>query len=261
MIEQRPGQKVFTVPGPERGIRVIQPAAAEEYYRKVLGYGPIAYWPIWDPLADPVAEELVNSPAQDGAHTAVTLGQPGIGDGRTSGWYNGPIATSITNVWSAPFQAAFDGSEVTVIIWARVNDIGVWTDGIARRLFNLRVDGNNRMYVSTTVGGNALFWAYIAGGVARTVALGGLAELNWMCAGITCTASVGTGEMRAYYNGIQTGLTQVALGAWAGLLDPIRTVIGDQLVPPPVSWHGWEAHCVIFDYAVPPAGMWDLAQL
>lgn len=262
MIEQRPGQKIFTVPGPGWGVRVIEPAAMEEYYRKVLGYGPIAYWPLWDALGSPTAEELVNSPAQDGAHTNVLLGQPGIGDGRTSGWYNGPAATSFTNVFTPVFQGAFDGAEGTAMIWARMA-AGAWTDGAVRVGYMFAASiGFPRAYAQSAKWNinNRLTWRRYGNNVLEIVNLDGIATMDWMHLAMTWSESTPpTGEVRMYYNGVQTGITQVGLGAWAGPLLPQYAVIGAASTTPASCWHGWVQHATIFDYAVPPAGILDLA--
>ena len=233
------------------------PAAAEEYYQKVLSYNPIAHFPIWDPLGSGVAEELVNSPAQDGAHTAVTLGQPGIGDGRTSGWYDG--ATSFTNIWSAAFQGAFNGLEGTAKVWMRVANAGTWTDGLARRCLALIADGDNSIFLSKLTTNNTLWARYRAGGVNKYVTIAGQSFTDFRAFGITWSGPSADDEVRVYLAGVQQGLTQTGLGAWAGGLT--TAVIGANSLVPTFPHHGWEAHAVVFDYAMPPAGMLDLATI
>lgn len=235
---------------------------AEEYYQKVISYGPIAYWPLWDALGSPTAEELVNSPAQDGTHINVTCGQPGWGDGNTSCWYNGIIGAggSFTNIWSPAFQAVFDGGEGTLAFLTRANGLGVWTDGAFRALVILRADANNRAYVYKSAGNNRLTWLYGAGGVNSTISDNVFASTDWMHIALAWSASTPpTGEMIAYYNGAQYGLTQTGLGAWAGVLSATNTVIGATTTAPTNPWHGWLQYVAVFDYAIPPAGILDLA--
>jgi len=257
-IAIKPGQKIFTVPGPSWGIQVTEPAAAEEYYRKVLGYGPIAYWPLWDALGSPTAEELVNSPAQDGAHTNVLLDQPGIGDGHTSGWYDGPAATTFTNVFTPAFQGVFAGGEYTVTAWIRVHNAGVWTDSAQRLILDIRVDATNRMNLCRHPNDNALRWLYESqgGGISTTldVSFGGVTD--WICMALTISETIN--EMRAYGNGAQVGPMVPVLGIWTG---NITSALIGSWVGPALVWHGWEAHIAIFDYAIPPAGILDLATI
>ena len=67
--------------------------AFDKFYRKVLDYRPIAYWPQWE-SAGSAARCLVNT-AQNGAYTGVTLGQPGAVDGDLCPYYDG--ANDYTN--------------------------------------------------------------------------------------------------------------------------------------------------------------------
>lgn len=224
----------------------------------MLGYGPIAYWPDWDALGSPTAEELVNSPAQDGAHTAVTLGQPGIGDGRTSGWYDG--ATSFTNVFTPVFQGVFNGSEGTAMVWPRANDVGVWTDGESRDILHFRADISNFVKISR-IGGvnNRINAAYKAAGIWSERNVDGLVTTDWVHWAITWSGPLLANEMRLYLNGVQQGAPVVGLGAWAGA--PTSALIGANTAVPSRVWHGWLAHVAVFDYAIPPADIWELAQI
>ena len=228
------------------------PAAALEYYEKVLGYGPIAHFPIWDPFGSETAEELVNSPAQDGTHSNVTLGQDGIGDGRTSGRYDG--ATSFTNVFTPTLQGAFDGSEFTVMVWARVNDATVWTNGVLGYLWRCLVNVNNSIFLCKYTTDSQLYARYRAGAVSK-IFTHNTSTLDWFCLALTASASAD--EARLFFNGVQSGATQNGLGVWAGVIG--TALIGSSDPPPLRVWHGWEAHVVVFDYALPPAAVLDLA--
>jgi hypothetical protein len=225
------------------------------YYQKVLGYGPLVYFPQWEPTGA-VSQELVNG--WDGAYVGVTLGQPGIGDGNTCPWFDG--VNDHNNIFTAALQAAFDGSEGTMMIWARVANVGVWTDGIIRDCMALAVDANNNLRMNRTVVNNQLWWNYEAGGVLDVVSLNAVTTLDWMHLAITWSASTPpTGEMRAYFNGAQTGVTQVGLGVWAGLLNANECCIGARTVTPTRLWHGWLAHGAVWTRALAPGEIADLA--
>jgi len=253
----RAGQKIHTVPGPDWGVRVTQSAAAMAYSDKVLSYGPLVYFPQWEP-AGVVSEELVNT--WNGAYTGVDLGQPGIGDGNTSPWFDG--ANDYNDIWTAALQAAFNGSEGTAMVWARVNDVSVWTDGVIRYGINLQADVNNLLWICKRNLDNVVNWRYMAGGVPRNINLGGLTTTDWMHWAITWSISTPpTGELRAYYNGAQTGATQDNLGIWAGNLDAALTCIGARDTGPASVWHGWLAHGAIWTSALPPEAILDLATI
>jgi len=69
---------------PLTGAGPSAPGGLSFYANKVAGYNPapIAYW-ILGEAAGAAAACQINA-AQDGAYTAVTLGQAGIGDGSTA---------------------------------------------------------------------------------------------------------------------------------------------------------------------------------
>ena len=98
------------------------------YDQKVLGYGPIAYWPLWE-LSGTTAQCLVN-PAQNGTYSGVTLGQEGIGDGGQAPLFDG--ANDYVDIYSAALAAIFPYDEGSFCGWMKVFNVGVWSDGAVR---------------------------------------------------------------------------------------------------------------------------------
>ena len=79
------------------------------YADRVMRYGPIAYWPLWE-ASGTVAHCLVN-PLQNGTYNSPVQGWPpgtGIGDGNTAPWFDG--ATSFVNIFSVPIQSVLTGN-------------------------------------------------------------------------------------------------------------------------------------------------------
>jgi hypothetical protein len=228
------------------------------YPEKVLSYNPIAYWPLWETVGG-TAVDLVNSPAQDGAYTGVTLGQTVTDANGVS--FLCPLfdgANDFVNIWTPTFRDAFNGSEGTAMIWARVFNIGVWTDGIERKTLRLRVDATNEIHVFHRMAvNNRLQSKYEAAGVIELENSDGHVELNWLPLAITWSAI--TDEVRHYIAGSQEGLTDVGLGVWAGLLDNTRTVIGAFNTGPGQVWYGWLAHCAVWDTPLTDSQIADLA--
>ena len=225
------------------------------YQGKVLATGPIAYWML-NETSGLVAYDQIRS-AQNGAHTGVTLGQAGIGDGRTSPLYDG--ANDYTNVHSAAFVAAFNGSAGTVMCWARMSGAGVWTDGTFRAAVRLTADGNNYIHIARGAVNNRLGLLYVAGGAVKDVLLDGLTATGWMHFALTWDKNAGgTGEVAGYYNGTQSGATLVNLGVWAGALSAVSTCIGSVTTVPANVWSGYIAHCAVWDRALSPAEIADL---
>jgi len=232
------------------------------YYKKVLSYAPIAYWPLWEP-AGAVANCLVN-PAQNGTHVGVTLGQPGIGDGKTCPYFDG--ANDNTNIYTPTFAGIFNGAEGSLLAWARVAGAGVWTNGVVCRVVTLRADADNRVIVYKNSDSNKLTWFYEANDVSEQIDKDSVSSLDWMCMGFSWSASAGVdGEVKAYYfvsgAGGQQGATQTALGVWAGVLDITSTNIGARLTTPSNVWNGYLAHVAVWTRALPLAAWQDLARI
>lgn len=238
----------------------------DQYYRKVLYYRPIAYWPLWE-TSGMVARCLVNT-AQNGTYTGVTLGQAGIGDGNTCPLFDG--ANDYCDIYTAAFKDAFalyndptgllDESEGTVMVWAKVANAGVWTDGADRFLLQLAVDANNRLLCAKTITNNRLFLKYAAGGAFEDQAINGMTTIEWMCLGMTWSKSAGAnGEVKHFLNGVQQGATDTALGVWVGNLAAAATTIGASSTGPAEPWHGWLAHCAVWDTPLTPTQIADLA--
>lgn len=233
------------------GTRRLFGRRAETYAEKVLGYGPIAYWPLWE-AAGPTAVDQVNSPAQDGAYTGVTLGQPGIGDGNTAPLFDG--ANDFVNVFSGAFQGAFNGAEGTCAIWCRVFNAGVWTDGAFRVAVMLKADNVNYVQLAK-LNPNQVRSIYVAGGVFETIARA-LVTTAWFHYAITW--SVVGNIVRNYVDGAM--LSSAGLGVWVGALQALETTLGaSNAVAPGNPWHGWLAHAAVWDTPLTGPQITDLA--
>lgn len=217
------------------------------YAAKVLATQPsnlIGYWPMWESGG----AQAVDYSSQDnhGAYTAVTLGQTGIGDGRTCPLFDG--ATSYMQFHSAGFSADFNGDEGTVLLWFAPLNIGVWTDATNRYFIEIFIDGNNEVRMWRPNDNNRIRWSYEAGGVAKDVWISTMNDVNLHAMALTWSiSSGGTGEMKAYLDGIQQGATQVNLGAWAGgPLNALYQTVGAYRATPLSVWNGRIAHAAVW---------------
>jgi hypothetical protein len=228
------------------------------YADKVLGLNPIAYWQLNEASGGVAVDSSPNG--FDGAYTGVTLGQEGIGDGNTAPLFDG--ANDFVDVWSTGFRDTFDGSEGTVAIWAKVFNVGVWTDSTQRKLFRFRIDINNRVLIDRAVVNGRINATYSAGGVTEATDINGLSNVNWSFYTITWSKSSGVdGEVKVYLDGSQSGLTDTTLGVWAGNLNVNQTALGAASIFALEPWYGWLAHPCVFDYALSPAQVEALADI
>jgi hypothetical protein len=225
----------------------------EIYKDKVLSYSPIAYWMMAEAAgSDAICQ--VDSPAQDGAYTGVTLGQTGIGDGYTCPLFDG--VNDYNNVYSTAFRDVFNGAEGTVQIWAKVIDVGAWTDGTNRKIFRFASDASNVITIQKFNTANDLYFVYKAGGVSLIRIKTDTSETGWMPLALTWSKTAN--EAKAFFNGVQEGATLTGLGYWANLLAPTVTMIACNTAANQ-CWDGWIAHCAVWDSALSPANIADLA--
>ena len=227
------------------------------YADKIAGYGPIAYWPLYE-TAGTVAHCLVN-PAQNGTYNSDVATWPpgtGIGDGNSAPYFSG---NDVVDVLTAAFIAAWNGAEGTVMIWAKVANAGVWSDGNRRDAFYAVDTTDSLDWVSLrrhTVN-NQVAYQLRSNGVFKTI-YDGSGLMPWFHMTITWSESTGpTGEMKAYMQGAQTGATLVNLGAWAGNIGAAFIGASDAVLTNP--WQGWLAHCAVWDYPLRANIIADLA--
>jgi len=237
--------------------RALVGGGGETYDQKVLATGPIAYWPLWE-TSGTVAHCLVN-PLQDGTYNSDVSGWPpgtGIGDGNTAPFFDG--TNDCINIQTAALQAALDGSAGTLAVWQKVNAAAVWTDAANRRAFYTAdvTDWQEFIHLTKSNVANTYQWRYQAGGVLETVNEFGMAGVvAWFHTALTWDAAAD--QVKAYLNGVQTGVTQTILGVWAGTVDV--SVIGAESLVPANPWHGWLAHAVVLGRAATPAEIVTLA--
>jgi hypothetical protein len=220
---------------------------------KVLALGPIAYWPL-NESSGAVAYDISGN-GYNGAHTGVTLGQTGIGDGNTCPLFDG--TNDFTNVYTTGFRDAFNGAEGTLQAWARVFNVGVWTDGLnARRIVNLRVDADNFIRIRKSAN-NTIIYEYKAGGTTENQSKSSMTTTDWFHVAVTW--SVSADAVTYYYDGAQEGTPDATLGTWVGDLASTQNAIGAATTTPDNPWHGYLAHCAVWTSVLTPTQIATLA--
>lgn len=226
------------------------------YSAKVLGYNPIAYWPL-NETAGATAACLVNS-AQNGTYMGVTLANVVGPDGTNyAPLFDG--VNDFVNIYSATLAGIFNGAEGSAMIWSRVFNAGVWTDGTVRYAGRWAVNASNQVLIYRIATNNRLRYQYNAGGTNKLINHDSTST-SWMNFIITWSKSSGVdGEVKAYFNGSQTGATQTALGVWAGALNLSTVIIGAASTIPASPWYGYLAHVAVWDRPLTATQIADLA--
>lgn len=222
------------------------------YISKVLGYGPLAYWPLSESAGGIAVDHSGNS--HDGAYNGPTLGQPGIGDGNTCPLFDG--AGDFVDIYSPGLRDAFDGSEGSVFIWIKVEDAAVWSENWRYPII-LQADADNYVRFLKTNVNNQITMPYEAGTVLEWHA-SVISTTGWFQLAMTWSATAD--RKSVYLNGgsVQSSGT---LGVWAGNLAATTAVIGAASTVPASLWRGYLAQCAIFDYALLGSQIADLAMV
>lgn len=219
----------------------------DRYFQKVLNIAPanlIGYWPMSE-LSGSVATDY-SGQGNHGAYTGVTLGQAGIGDGRTAASFDG--STSFCNIYSAALAADVNPAEGGLMAWGKVSAPGVWTDSTIRRLVQIQADSSNRILLSK-IANNSLLAEYTAGGTAEQITT---AQTPSGFFSLLLTWSVASDEVKAYYSGNLLA-TRTGLGTWAGALSNTSCLIGATSTGPASVWSGALAHVALWAGAGVPA--------
>lgn len=232
----------------------------DKYIDKVLGYSPIAYWPLTEKQGQ-VAHCHVNS-AQDGVFAndddpidvAIWGVGEGIGDGHTAPWFDG-ISNNGVHLATATLSSAFNGDEGTVMAWAKVNAITRWADGVRRQILRMYVDNENYFDFLKNAEINELEWRREASNANEEVELTITPTVDWFC--IAMNWSVNADEQRYFFNGAyQTRDTGIAAFQPGGF-NVSRTRLGNRDAY--YDWWGRLAHCAIWDTALDAPTIADLA--
>ena len=227
-----------------------EPAYGYNYAEKILalfGSSIVSYLPLWE-LSGTVADDISKN-GNNGAYTAVTLNNQGIGDGHSAASFDG--STSFTNIYSAALAAGVNAAEITLMAWAKVANAGVWTDGTARHILRLNRSDTSVIMIRRSSTNNQV-QAELRGGAGAVHDINSaLSSLAWFHMALTVSESADA--MKSYINGQQSGSTVTGLNASGGVLNSAGANIGAQETPPVLVWSGNLAHALLLNRAASPA--------
>lgn len=216
------GRLVLGIPGRRHYLAVL---------RSIFGANIIGLW-LQNEQSGSVCRDYSGA-ARDGTYTGVTLAAARGPRGLWAPTYDG--INDYNNIYSTSLVSVFNGAEGTLIVWAKVSGAGVWTDGAGRVVYSIRADDFNAVELYKATTNNVLRWAYIAGGVNKTISKYDASATGWMCLALTWSASGNSAV--AYYNGTVVN-TATGLGTWAGALASTKCCIGAETATPTYVWSG-----------------------
>ena len=221
------------------------------YAERVLGMEPaslISYLPLWE-ASGSVAYDLSGN-GRNGASVGVTLGEPGIGDGRTSYGFDG--ANDYVNWYSAGLAAAFNGDEGTLgPLFCKVANAGVWTDATLRNFVRITGNATNAIFFLKHSTSNLLSLRFFGNNITRQFDVSGISDVGFMALAITW--SLAANEVKAWRNGVQVGATAAHPTWTASGLSTTATAIGAQNITPTAPHLGNIQHVPLRNKALTPA--------
>lgn len=235
-------------------LRLAGLADIDAYIQKVLGYSPIAYYPL-NEASGTTAEDLSGS-TFDGTYSGAAPGGTGIGDGNTGATFDG--TADLVNI--AAMRTALNGDAGSISFWAKVSGAGVWSDATLRYLVRLFADSSNAIQIWKTATANQLSFQRIGDDTVKTVSSTALSG-STAYFHLALTWDVGADALKAYIGGSQVGATQTGNSAFDGVPAATTTAIGAAGTSGANSWSGQIAHVAIFDRALAGEEIADLATL
>jgi hypothetical protein len=220
----------------------------------LFGSAVVAYWPLSDLSGVPIVDIGPNH--LNGEYTGVSLGEPGIGDGRTCPFFDG--VNDYANTYNLNLDAVFNKAEFSVFVAFKVKTVDVWSDGLWAVIQGFAADVNNYIWINKQTDGTLTF-SYGAGGTAKFTGRSIGTPVTWQFAAITVSKSAD--QFKGYSNGVQLGTTQNGLGVWVGALALIRCNAGARTTTPSNTFMGWIAHTIVLNRAATPAEVAKTARL
>lgn len=226
-----------------------------QYFRKHLALRPYAFWPLWEASGSTIYD--ISGNGLHGAYTSVTLGAAGPDGKRTCPYLDG--SASIVSVLTTGLKAAFDGSLISVVAWAKFTD---WGDGDAGFPFHFQVDANNFIRVLKH-SDDKIYFVSKAGGTEKSTNEDASGYSGWYFLAITRNETDDETKFYRYWNnganGGQIGATQTSIGAFSSS-DLTIALIGAGSAAPSNVVDGWQAYAALYDTCLSAAQLLSLAR-
>lgn len=234
---------------------LMSTASYVDKVKSVFGSSLIAYYPM-DELTGTTAIDA-SGHGYNGTYNGVTLGQTGIGDGKTCPSFDG--SNDHVNIYSAGLAGAMTWQEGTISLWFKVNSVSDWTDSTARKLYYIGDAGAANkldMYKKSTA--NGIYCSYYGGSTADAIAFDKIGALGWTHLAITW--SLAGDYFKFYINGSQQDTAQTGIGTWAGSPASGKMNIGCFESPTGSNpWKGYQAHWALGNAPLSDAQIAQLA--
>jgi len=193
--------------------------------KTLFGANLIAYWPQWETTG--TAIEDVSGNGRNGVYGAAAaapeLANLAFPFGQSIPHYDGG---DYSNVYSAGFAGAYNPLAGFISLWCRIDEVA-FQDIAYRKMFRFAVNSNNHINIQKSgTNTDALIFYYRAGGTITQVVTTQISTLWGGLYNLGITWSKADDRVRAYINGVQSGLDAGTLGTWSGSIAATTTNLG-----------------------------------
>ena len=227
------------------------------YQQKVIGIdytNLIGFWDLGE-LTGTTANDY-SSRSNNGSFSGVTLDSANAIDGKRTPSFDG--INDFVNIYTGGFASDFNGAEGAVMVWIKVANVGVWTDGTTDYIFNARVNNSNYIRITKMSLNSTLIMSYVAGGTAQSKTQNAFSYTGWLSIGISWSAT--NDEVKFYVNNYLID-TQTGLGTWSGSLGATTSVFGAFNIFGSIPWNGYLSSCAIWKDVLTESQMFEVSRV
>ena len=230
--------KAFTIPAGCNKISI-------HLYNAIDGAGVVTYYDDAS-LTGPALAIPGRAYIQNGG----VLGQEGGREGATCLFLDG--TNDLVSLAGPAIMDAFDEEEGGMLVSAKVSDAADWLDSTVRYLFRFKTtDGVDAYTFAKHSVDNTLVWQANADGINTTITLAGQDTTDWFSMGLTWSKSAD--QVKAYFNGVQTGDTE-HWNTFDGTLALLKCCIGaEDMNTVTEAWKGWVRDAILWAGKAPSA--------
>jgi hypothetical protein len=204
----------------------------------------VEIWPL-NETSGSVAYGAVNG--YNGVYTGVDLANAASRvPGQMCPYFDG--VNDVVALSSVGLLAALNTAEGSAGILARVYDASVWTDGVARRLLNIRASGTNYISLQRIVTNDFINITRVGSGTNTNISKDMTAYLDWFC--MCKTWTMDGDAIGGYVNGASMGAPLSGNGVFVG--SP-TVAVGSTIETPSSVWYGYLSYAYLLNRAATAA--------
>jgi len=181
---------------------------SSQYFQKVMGLGPIAYWPLWDASGTVVTDIMATHNGTYGTPVSLASASSPVNKlcptwSGSSGGITGPSS----------INSAFSGAEGAVMLWLNPT-VASYTDSANHRFIRIIVDGSNHITQIFGATNNFISNTCLFGGTSHSIVGAYFVRNTWFHSLVTWSAS--QSKFRWYVNSGEIRADDTTLGTWTG---------------------------------------------